>query len=172
MATRTIARPIPIHRSRRRTSDGGVELLARWMDSAFTVPGTNIRFGLDSLIGLLPGAGDTITSLVSLYILSAAHRKGASKATLLRMGFNVAVDLVVGAIPLLGDLFDVYFKSNQRNVALLQRHLAATPVESRRLERGDRWFVWAIMAVLILVLGACLYAAVQLATWIGGQLFG
>lgn len=172
MATRTIVRPIPLHRSYRGADDAGVRLLARWMDSVFTVPGTNIRFGLDSLIGLIPGAGDTVTSLVSLYILSAAHRNGASKATLLRMGFNVAVDLVVGAIPLLGDLFDVYFKSNQRNVALLERRLAATPVESRRFERGDRWFVWAIMAVLLLILAACLYAAAQLAAWIGSRLFG
>lgn len=172
MATRAIARPIPIQRRHRGASDAGVRLLARWMDSAFTVPGTNIRFGLDSLIGLIPGAGDTVTSLVSLYILSAAHRQGASKATLLRMGFNVAVDLIVGAIPLLGDLFDVYFKSNQRNVALLERRLAATPIESRQLQRSDRWFVWTIMAVLLLILAACLYAAAHLAVWIGSRLFG
>lgn len=139
-----------------------LELLARWMDSAFVVPGTNIRFGLDAIIGLVPGLGDAVTSLVSLYLMSAASRHGLSRATLARMGANVAVDFAVGAVPLVGDLFDVYWKANQKNVALLQRHLAAAPEQVRRQERSDRWFVAALVAGLLLLLVGC----VTVAWWI------
>jgi hypothetical protein len=170
MPTRAVSRRIPLHAAS-KPGDSGVEQLARWLDSAFTLPGTNIRFGLDSLLGLLPGAGDTLTSLVSLYILSAAHRRGASKATILRMALNVAIDFTIGAIPVLGDLFDLYFKSNQRNVALLQRHLAATPGEQRQLQRGDRWFVTMVIVALALILAACVYAAVRSAAWAASYIF-
>src|SRR5688500_12871224 len=98
-----------------------VELIARLMDNARRFPGTNVRFGLDSIIGLIPGAGDAATSLVSLYILSAANRYGVARATQLRMALNIAIDAVVGAVPLLGDLFDVYWKVNLRNAELLRR---------------------------------------------------
>jgi hypothetical protein len=101
-----------------------LENLADWMDSRFRLPGTNIRFGLDSLLGLIPGLGDGVLALPSAYVVLAAHRLGVSPLVLARMAGNVGIDMVIGAIPVLGDLFDVGFKANRRNVALLRRHLS------------------------------------------------
>ena len=78
-----------------------LELLAYWMDTAFEIPGLGIRFGFDAIVGLIPGLGDLITSLISLYILAAARRYGVPRGTLMRMAFNIGVDSVVGAIPFL-----------------------------------------------------------------------
>ncbi|MGH7138687.1 MAG: DUF4112 domain-containing protein [Pirellulales bacterium] len=136
-----------------------LELLARWMDSVFEIPGTRIRFGLDPLLGLLPGLGDLLTTLVSLYILGAARRYGVPRVTLLRMASNIAIDAALGAVPFFGDVFDVFWKSNVKNVALLQRHIRATPVEQRRGRSGD----WFFLAVLILILLALLAGALATA---------
>lgn len=97
--------------------------LAVLMDSAFTIPGTNVTMGLDALIGLVPVVGDLVTTAISSYILYEARRLGASKLTLARMASNVAIDGVVGAIPIVGDMFDVTFRANRRNVAILREHL-------------------------------------------------
>lgn len=102
------------------------------LDARFRVPGTGWRFGLDSVIGLIPGVGDAAMTAVALWVLWQARRLGASKAVLARMAGNVAVDAVLGAVPLAGDLFDAAFKSNRRNVALLQRHLEATRTADRQ----------------------------------------
>ena len=112
-----------------------LQLLADWMDGVFRVPGVGWRFGLDAILGFIPGIGDTATSVASLYILSAAHRYGVTRTTLLRMALNVVLDAVVGAIPLIGDIFDVYWKSNQRNVAILKRHMLAVPSEKAPAKR-------------------------------------
>jgi hypothetical protein len=101
-----------------------VDALARLLDTAFAVPGTNVRFGVDALIGLVPGLGDVVTTAISLYIVREARALGASRAVVGRMLFNVAVDGVIGVVPVVGDLFDVAWRANRRNVALLQRHLA------------------------------------------------
>jgi len=87
------------------------------------IPGTKIRFGADGLIGLIPGIGDAITSAISAYIVCEARRLGVPRHLLLRMIANVAIDGMVGAIPVAGDFFDVMFRANQRNVRLLRRHL-------------------------------------------------
>ena len=100
-----------------------VRWLARLMDDNFRVPGTPLRFGWDSVIGLFPGLGDVLTSAISLLIVHHAWQAGASKLTLVRMLGNVGVDFVVGAIPFLGDLFDFAFKANRRNARLLEQHL-------------------------------------------------
>jgi hypothetical protein len=100
-----------------------VRWLARLMDDNFAVPGTNLRFGWDSVLGLFPGFGDVLTSAISLLIVHHAWQTGASKFTLTRMLGNVGVDFVVGAIPFLGDLFDFAFKANRRNARLLEQHL-------------------------------------------------
>jgi len=139
-----------------------LELLAHWLDSAFHVPGLGIRFGLDALLGLIPGVGDTVTSLASLYILNAGRRFGVPRITMLRMALNIAIDYVVGAIPLLGDVFDVYWKANLRNVALLRSHVLATPAEDRRARAGD----WLFVTALILALLGLLVGTVALA-WHG-----
>lgn len=98
--------------------------IARLLDAQFCIPGTSWRFGADSLLGLVPGLGDSATALVSLYILIEAHRLGVRPATLARMGWNVALDLGLGAVPLAGDIFDFFWKSNLRNIELLERDLA------------------------------------------------
>jgi len=100
-----------------------LDALATLMDTAVVVPGTNIRFGVDAIVGLVPGIGDLITSLVSLYIVHEAHQLGAPKHLILRMIWNVAIDGVVGAAPLVGDVFDVLWRANKRNMALLRDHL-------------------------------------------------
>jgi hypothetical protein len=110
--------------------------ISRVLDTAFSIPGTRFRFGLDAIIGLVPGVGDIIGGLFSTYIIFKAARLGAPKATLTRMVVNTGIDTLVGEIPLLGDLFDFGFKSNIRNMALLEDHLqrpVAATAQSRRV---------------------------------------
>jgi hypothetical protein len=100
-----------------------VQWLARMLDDRFAVPGTRIRFGWDAILGLFPGLGDALTSVLSLLIVHHAWQTGASPLTLGRMLANVAADFLVGSIPFVGDLFDVAFKANRRNARLLEQHL-------------------------------------------------
>jgi hypothetical protein len=93
------------------------------LDAALRIPGTRWRIGLDGLLGFIPGLGDAATSLIALYPVIEAWRLGAPPAVLARMLGNLGLDLAVGAVPLLGDVFDVAFKANRRNVHLLRRHL-------------------------------------------------
>jgi hypothetical protein len=110
--------------------------LARLLDNAIPLPGTRFRIGLDPIIGLIPGLGDVIGAIFSTVIVYQAARLGAPRSTLIRMLANIAVDTLVGEIPLLGDLFDFGWKSNTRNIALLEQHLdrpVAAKVASRRV---------------------------------------
>ena len=100
-----------------------IDALATLLDTAIVIPGTQIRFGLDALIGLVPGIGDVITTLLSLFIVSEARALAAPPLILARMIANVALDGVVGAVPLAGDVFDAAFRANRRNMALLRAHL-------------------------------------------------
>jgi hypothetical protein len=100
-----------------------IEWLSTLLDTAIVVPGTNIRFGLDALIGLVPGIGDIVSTALSLYIVREARALGAPRLLVARMLANVALDGVVGAVPVAGDLFDVAFRANRRNVGLLLTHL-------------------------------------------------
>ena len=104
----------------RRERVARIDALATLLDTAFILPGTNIRFGLDALIGLVPGIGDVVTTAMSLYIVHEAHQLGAPGHVLARMVANVALDGFVGAVPLVGDAFDVAFRANRRNIALLR----------------------------------------------------
>src|SRR5262249_12548481 len=99
-----------------------LDALASFMDSAIIVPGTNIRFGADALIGLIPGIGDLVTAGVASLIILEARRMGAPTHIVARMIGNVAIDGLVGAIPVVGDLFDVAFRANLRNMRLLRKH--------------------------------------------------
>ncbi|HSM97111.1 MAG TPA: DUF4112 domain-containing protein [Rhizomicrobium sp.] len=101
-----------------------LEWLADLLDSRFVLPGTNVRFGLDGMIGLVPVVGDIISALISFYLISRASELGLSPWVKTRMVWNVALDTVVGSVPVLGDMFDVSFKSNRRNIALARRYLA------------------------------------------------
>lgn len=100
-----------------------LDLLAALLDSRWRIPGTSIRFGLDALVGLVPVLGDAATGIVSVYIVLRARSCGAGKTLVARMLGNVLLDTVVGSIPILGSIFDVYFKANNRNIRLLRRHL-------------------------------------------------
>ena len=102
---------------------GDLEALADLLDARWTIPGTSINFGIDALAGLVPLVGDAATGLVSAYIVMKARDHGAGKGLIARMIGNVVLDTVVGSIPLLGSVFDVYFKANKRNLRLLRRHL-------------------------------------------------
>jgi hypothetical protein len=97
--------------------------LANLLDNQFVLPGTNFRFGVDAIIGLIPGIGDGLSALISLYIMARAKHLGAPNGLIARMGVNVAIDTAIGAFPIFGDLFDAAFKSNLKNVRLLLDHL-------------------------------------------------
>src|SRR5262245_31731296 len=100
-----------------------LEALARLMDGAFVLPGTNIRLGLDAIIGLVPVAGDVIAGVISSYLIWEARRLGAPRWLIARMMANTLLDTTVGAIPVVGDAFDVMFRANMKNMRLLRRHL-------------------------------------------------
>ncbi|MEO3389207.1 DUF4112 domain-containing protein [Mesorhizobium sp. CAU 1741] len=103
--------------------------LARLLDSRWRIPLTQIRFGIDPVLGLVPGAGDLVAGVVSTYVIVKAHRLGAPKTLLARMAGNVALDTVFGAIPLVGSVFDVFYKASTRNLGLLADHLERTGAE-------------------------------------------
>ena len=121
--------------------------LRRWsavLDTAFRIPGTNVRFGLDPVLGLVPGMGDVTTPLFSAVLLLQAVRLRIPKVVQLRMLLNAAIDLAIGLVPLVGDLFDFAWKANVRNLALLERY--ARP--GARATRADWVFVLGVLGVL------------------------
>ena len=121
--------------------------LTRVLDTAVRVPGTPVRFGLDAVLGLVPGLGDVAGAALSGYLVLLAARLGAPASVVLRMLANVAVDTVAGGVPLLGDAFDVAWKSNTRNLTLLERFIAQ-PTTTRR---ASRLVVGGILAALALL---------------------
>ena len=129
----------------------GVRALAKLLDAAVTIPGTNFRVGLDALVGLIPGVGDMAGAAMSGYIVLAATRLGVPKPVLFRMIMNIAVETIVGSVPLLGDLFDAGWRANLKNTALIDRHLAA-PVETKKGSIGVMIGVAAVL--LLLAIGA------------------
>ncbi len=140
--------------------------LATLMDNLIEIPGLRVKFGLDALLGLFPGLGDVLSSLVSLYILKAASEHGVSRVTLARMGTNVVLDTALGSVPFVGDVFDVFHKANQKNIVLLQEHLQSTPQQARRRKWGDGLFLAGIVAVALATLVGTMTIAYLLATWI------
>jgi hypothetical protein len=118
------------------------------MDDLFRVPVLGWRFGLDAVIGLIPGLGDTTTSLVSFYILAAAVRYRVPKITLLRMALNIGIDYVVGSVPIVGDVADAWWKSNQMNLDLLRKRATVSAAEASAGGIGDWLFVGGIIVGL------------------------
>jgi hypothetical protein len=100
-----------------------LDRLATALDSAFAIPGLGVRFGADAILGLLPGIGDAVSLGLSSYLILEARRLGAPPVLLTRMAGNLIVDATIGAVPIAGDVFDVFFKANRRNMALLRRHI-------------------------------------------------
>lgn len=135
-----------------------LQRLAHWLDDSIPIPGTQRRIGVDSLLGLLPFAGDVIGGGFATYILYSGYRLGASWLTLMRMLGNVIVELLIGSVPLVGDLFDMAFKANQRNVRLLAQHAHSAP----QVERHSRW--WALF--VFGTMGGAVLLSVALALWI------
>jgi hypothetical protein len=140
-----------------------VEVLARWLDTQFTLPGVGWRFGLDPLVGLIPGVGDLATTLVAIYIVALAGRCGIPRITVARMAVNVAIDMLVGSLPVVGDLFDFWWKGNRRNAALLKIRLHESPAELRRATLRDWMFVGVVSALLVGLLLVTLVAAAAMA---------
>jgi hypothetical protein len=132
------------------TSNQDLNLIATWLDDRFEIPGTGIRFGLDALIGWIPGIGDALAAAASLFIVIAAWKRGAARITLLRMSVNLTIENVLGAIPVVGDLAHVAWKANRRNYNLLIR-------DQQSLQRHT-WKDWLfvigmVIFVLVLFLG-------------------
>ncbi len=139
-------------------ADPLVALIARLMDTAFVIPGTSIRFGLDPLIGLIPGFGDTATAIVSVLLILQSARHGVPKIVLARMALNVLLNTGVGAIPVIGDAFSLWFKSNAMNYALLRQHAGAREKSTRR----DWLFVVGLLALLLACVALIVIGAVTL----------
>jgi hypothetical protein len=147
-----------------------LDQLSRWMDGLFRIPGTGWRFGLDAVVGLIPGVGDFATTLVSFYILSSAVRYRVPKITLLRMGLNLGIDYVMGSLPVVGDLFDAWWKSNQMNVELLKQRATVSAEEARSGRLSDWLFLFIIILVLIALLVGSLMAAYFILRFVAANL--
>ena len=141
------------------------KFLAELLDQRFTIPGTSIRIGLDPIIGLIPGIGDTLANLAGSAILVIAAQLHLPKIVLLRMGWNIAVNTLIGAIPVVGDVFSIWFRSNVKNAQLLERHATR---QSRSAAPGD----WAFVVVLVIGLILLLVAVLAAITWGLRQLSG
>ena len=126
----------------------GLDQLAFYLDDLFRVPGVGWRFGLDAIVGLIPNVGDTLTSFASFYVLLAGVRYGVPKITLLRMAFNIAVDYLVGSIPVIGDAFDFVWKANKMNMNLIRTRAAGHGTG----KVGDYIFVCGLIILLIAIL--------------------
>ncbi|MEM9508084.1 MAG: DUF4112 domain-containing protein [Cyanobacteria bacterium P01_E01_bin.35] len=106
-----------------------IRKIANLLDTAIGIPGTKIRFGLDPILGLIPGGGDLVTAAISAYTIFLAARCGLKKGDILKMMQNVALETAIGSIPIAGDIFDAYFKANIRNLEILEQYLAKTELE-------------------------------------------
>lgn len=141
-----------------------IKTIANLMDAKFKIPGTDIRFGLDALIGLIPGAGDLTGFGISGYMIWVMAHNGASGFVLARMILNVLIDTMFGSIPILGDLFDVAFKSNLRNMRLMEQHY-----EQGR-HNGSAWKVIVpVLLLLLLVIVGIVVLIYWLISWLWGM---
>jgi hypothetical protein len=133
-----------------RSNQDKLDLLRRWavlLDSAFRVPGTRIRFGMDALIGLVPGLGDLSAPLYTAFIIATGLRMRVPAVIQARMVLNAALDMLIGLVPLLGDVGDVFWKANLRNMALLERHARPGVLPGRR----DYVIVYGAIGIVILL---------------------
>jgi hypothetical protein len=138
--------------------------LARLLDSAFVIPGTSYRIGLDPIAGLFPVVGDLVSPLFTIGILWQARDFGVPRVVQLRMIFNVAIDTLLGVVPIAGDLFDAAWKANERNMALLERHA----FEEQPATRGD----WAFVALMIAILIGIAIVPILILGWLVAAVAG
>lgn len=139
-----------------------LENLARLLDNSFRIPGTSFKMGLDSLIGLIPGIGDTTGGILSTYIIWQAARMGVPRVVLMRMGVNAVFDAILGAIPVVGDIFDITFKANQKNVQLLSNYYQSPRTAVER----DTVSIALIAISIMVVIGFVIWLTVKLLTWL------
>jgi hypothetical protein len=138
--------------------------LSRLLDSAVTIPGTDVKIGLDPILGLLlPELGDSLTAVMSLTLLGVAFRERVPKLVMARMLVNIAVDALLGAIPLLGDLFDFAFRANDRNLALIERHRGDPSLPATL---GDRLVVFGAAAVALALLAVPFVVGAFVVRWL------
>jgi hypothetical protein len=137
-------------------ADPFIALVARLMDDIFVIPGTNIRFGLDPIISLLPAFGATASATVSLVLIALSARRGVPKIVLTRMAVNVLINTALDSVPVVGDALSIFFRSNARNYELLQKHAG----KSRASTGGDWMFLLALFAAVILVVGLMIVGSV------------
>lgn len=130
--------------------------ISHWLDNAIAIPGTKYRVGLDPILGLLPGGGDTLTAFFSAYIVWEAARLGLPRESLVRMVMNILFDTVVGAVPIIGDFLDVTWKANVKNLQLVENHLAS-PIASKKV---DKVFLILLTVGLLLFVAAITYVSV------------
>lgn len=142
--------------------DENLDLLSRVLDTWFRIPGTQIRFGLDGILGLVPGIGDVLGGLASCIIVLAAYVRGVAGITILRMVVNVAIEVLIGMVPFVGDLFDIAWRANRRNYHLLERSLETA--------RRDTWRDWCFMGLLALGLMTLAMLPLLALLWLGGSL--
>lgn len=154
------------------TVEKSLDRLAWLMDDLFRVPVIGWRFGLDALIGLIPGLGDTSTALVSFYILASAVRYRVPKITLLRMGLNIGIDYVVGSLPVIGDFADAWWKSNRKNLELLQKRATVSAEDARSGKASDWLFVGGIIVGLAALAIASAFVSLYLLYRLGEFLAG
>ena len=141
--------------------------LAELLDSRFKIPNTNIRFGIDPLLGLIPGAGDWLAGVISLYFLILAAVMGGKASVLGRIFINILLDVVIGTIPILGEIFDVYWKANERNAEILEE-LKENP---KKTTTESRLWIWFIVVQFVLVVLAVLFLFIWLIAELLGLLF-
>lgn len=127
------------------------------LDSAFKIPGTGVRIGADSILGLIPVVGDLTGAALSGYIVLASARLGAPASTLIRMVINIAIDTVVGSVPILGDMFDAGWRANIKNVELLDQHIGGD-VQSRK---ANRLVVIGVIAALLLMAAGAVFLGIM-----------
>jgi hypothetical protein len=137
--------------------------ISHLLDNAIPIPGTKYRLGLDPILGLIPGGGDLIGSIFAGYVVFKAAQLGAPRETLIQMAANIAFDTVVGTVPVAGDLFDVAWKANVKNMELLDAHLGS-PAESGK--KADWLFVAALLLGLMLIVGGVIFLSVMLLGWL------
>lgn len=131
------------------TSTKAIEILTDWMDTKLRIPGTSIRFGLDAIMSLIPGIGDTVSALINFGIFGMILVKGVPFGTAIKMMGNVIIDFLLSSIPLIGTIFDIGFKANVKNLNLLQKHLNSNP--TGKYYKGI-WVVFSLTSVILLLL--------------------
>lgn len=143
--------------------------LSHILDNAIPIPGTPYSIGIDPILGILPVGGDITAAFISGYIIYSAARLGLPKETLLRMVINILIDVFVGTIPLLGDVIDVMWKANVKNIELLESHLNIPRQESKK---ADSWFVFLLLAGLSVVIILVVMFGIQVITWVVKAVIG